>query len=145
MKNKKGRSSGLFYLLRAGESIRYGQGSLPGSACRKSQRYLFRVLACTEASFSLRFFRSGGRLCRNVGRELRFKIGNLILEKQFALFHALQPQLVVSGRFCQDTDRDIEIAVLELQFLDTALYCIRIQWHVPMLAPCWDFGQSFSK
>lgn len=58
---------------------------------------------------------------RNVRHKLSLKMRHLILQQELALFHSPQLEFVMAGSFGHDLDRDIQVTMLEEQFLDPAL------------------------
>ena len=65
-------------------------------------------------------------LSENIRRQLRFQKCNLIFKKEFALLNAPQMQFVMPRRVCENADGQVKVVMLELKFVDTALYCFRV-------------------
>ena len=65
-------------------------------------------------------------LSGNIRRQLRFQKCNLIFKKEFALLNAPQMQFVMPRRVCENADGQVKVVMLELKFVDTALYCFRV-------------------
>lgn len=58
----------------------------------------------------------------NIGDELHFQQGNVILELKFALFQAPQLKLIAKDIACQQVDNRVKIPVLYFQFDDSLFY-----------------------
>ena len=72
----------------------------------------------------------------NVGHQLHFQQGDVILQLQFALFQAAQLQLVMVAIEYQQLDDGIEVAVFHVEFNQAPLYLLCIA-HVLRSRQCW--------
>jgi hypothetical protein len=62
----------------------------------------------------------------DIGQQLAFELSDLVLERQLALFQALNLQLVKWPRFDQVFDNIVQIAVFQLQVVQLFLECVGI-------------------